>query len=74
MAYLDPSAGAARESAAIGELGTLGTNIPTAAVANVAAANADATYGAEEATLINELKTQLNALLAVLRTAGIITP
>jgi hypothetical protein len=36
-------------------------------VADVATANADATYGQPEADLINELKTKLNALLAELR-------
>jgi hypothetical protein len=41
-------------------------------VADVATANADATYGTPERDLINELKTQLNALLASLRAAGII--
>lgn len=45
-----------------------------AAVADVATADADGTYGSPEATLINELKTQLNALLADLRAAGIIAP
>ena len=43
-----------------------------AAVADVATANADATYGQPEADLINELKTKVNALLASLRTAGVI--
>lgn len=42
------------------------------AVASVATADADATYGTEEATLINELKGQVNALLGELRTLGII--
>mgnify|MGYP000901228002 CR=1 FL=1 len=41
-------------------------------VADIATADADGTYGSPEATLINELKTQLNSLLAKLRTAGII--
>jgi uncharacterized membrane protein len=36
------------------------------AVAPVATANADATYGQPEADLINELKTKLNALIAEL--------
>ncbi len=45
-----------------------------AAVADVATADSDATYGAAESTLINEMKTQLNALLARLRLAGIIAP
>lgn len=44
-----------------------------AAVADVATADADATYGQPEADLINELKTQVNALLAKLRIAGIIS-
>lgn len=45
-----------------------------AAVADIATADSDATYGAAESTLINEMKTQLNALLARLRLAGIIAP
>ncbi len=45
-----------------------------AAVADVATADADGTYGAPEASLINELKTQLNSLLARLRLAGVIDP
>lgn len=36
------------------------------AVDPVASADADGTYGAEEATLINELKAQVNALIAAL--------
>lgn len=47
---------------------------PEAAVADVATADADSTYGAAEATLINEIKTQLNALLARLRLNGAIAP
>lgn len=62
MAYLNPNEGAQRA-------GSRG-----AAVANVATANADATYGQPEADLINELKTKVNALLAALRTAGVIAP
>lgn len=62
MAYLDPDAGARREG------------FPAAAaIANVATANADATYGQPEADLINELKTKLNAALAALRAAGIVS-
>jgi hypothetical protein len=45
---------------------------PGAAVADVATANADATYGQPEADLINELKTKLNALLASLRSNDVI--
>lgn len=47
-----------------------------AAVADVATANADAAYGQPEADLINELKTQLNLLLARVRSGtghGLIT-
>ncbi|MFF0721341.1 hypothetical protein [Micromonospora sp. NPDC003816] len=47
--------------------------MPAAPVANVAAANADGTYGTEEAALINELKTKVNALLASLRAAGVLS-
>lgn len=47
-------------------------NIQGVAVASVATADADATYGQPEADLINELKTQVNALLASLRTTGVI--
>ena len=43
-----------------------------AAVADVASADADGTYGVEEAALINENKAQINALLAALRAAGLI--
>lgn len=52
--------------------GDLGGISQGEAVANVATANADATYGQPEADLINETKTKLNALLASLRTAGVI--
>lgn len=60
MAYLKPNAAASRA-------GNQGD-----AVANVATADADATYGQPEADLINELKTKVNALLAELRQAGVI--
>lgn len=43
-----------------------------ATVAAVATADADGTYGAAEATLINEIKTQFNDVLAKLKTVGII--
>lgn len=62
MAYADPAAGKRRDK------------YPTAAVAAVATANADATYGQPEADLVNELKTKLNALLVECRKAGIISP
>lgn len=54
--------------------GDLGGITQGVAVANVATANADATYGQPEADLVNELKTKVNALLASLRTAGVIAP
>jgi hypothetical protein len=62
MAYANPSAGARRG------------DYTEVAVANVATANADATYGQPEADLINELKAKLNATLVELRNAGIIAP
>lgn len=62
MVYLNPAAGARRKDYA------------EVAVASVATANADATYGQPEADLINELKTKLNAALVELRKAGIIAP
>lgn len=86
MAYLHPAAGLARETAASGELSAMGAAIPAAAVANVAgptpAGGTGATAGAydtaahrdELIATVAELKTKLNALLAELRTAGIITP
>lgn len=61
MAYANPTAAARRGDYA------------EVAVADVATANADATYGQPEADLINELKTKLNAALAELRKAGIIS-
>lgn len=60
MAYLNVTAGEARES------------IQAVAVASVATANADATYGQPEADLINELKTTANALLVSLRNSNVI--
>lgn len=60
MAYLDPAAGKRRE------------DFTPTAVANVASANAGATYTSAEQALVNELKTKLNAALAELRKAGII--
>lgn len=85
MAYLNPTAGAAREAGAVGELGTIGAAVPTAAVDDVAgltpAGGTGATAGAydtaahrdELIATVAEIKTQLNALLAELRTAGIVT-
>ena len=119
MAYLNPTAGAGREAAASGELGTLAAAIPTAAQVDTAAATATAIAAAVPAaapaggtgaaagawdtsgnrdlaiTTINDLRTHAiemdldyeallvdvnairvtqNALLAKLRTAGIVTP
>lgn len=62
MAYADAAAGKRR------------TKYTGAAVASVATADATGTYGAGTATLINELKAQLNAALAELRKAGVISP
>lgn len=45
---------------------------PGDAVADVATADADATYGQPEADLLNEVKDQLNATLASLRAAGLL--
>lgn len=42
-------------------------------VADVATADSDGTYGAAESTLINEMKTVINALLAKLRIQGLIS-
>jgi hypothetical protein len=61
MAYANVAAGKRR------------TAYTGAAVADVATANADATYGQPEADLINELKTKLNAALVELRKAGVIS-
>ncbi|GAW27982.1 DUF2190 family protein [Carboxydocella sp. ULO1] len=46
--------------------------VQAAVVANVASADAGATYTSAEQALINELKTKLNTLLANLRAAGIL--
>jgi hypothetical protein len=61
MAYKNPSAGKRRG------------DYTEVAVAAVATADADATYGQPEADLINELKTKLNALLVECRKAGVIS-
>lgn len=62
MVYANPTAGKRRSDYA------------EVAVAAVATANADATYGQPEADLINELKSKLNAALVELRKAGILAP
>lgn len=48
--------------------------VTAAAIAAVATADADATYGQPEADLINELKAKLNLTLVALRAAGIVAP
>jgi archaellum component FlaG (FlaF/FlaG flagellin family) len=53
--------------------GTQVVGIRQAAVADVTG-TADATYSANEVTMINSLQTQLNDLMAKLRTHGLITP
>ena len=62
---------AASRAAYYGDKPVLADATQAAAVANVATADADATYGQPEADLINELKTKLNAALASLRAAGL---
>lgn len=49
-----------------------GTVLRAASVGTVTSANAGGTYTAAEQTLINELKTDLNALIASLQAAGVI--
>jgi len=61
MAYSNPTAGARRG------------DYSEVAVANVATANATATYGQTTADLVNELKVKLNAALVELRKAGVIS-
>ena len=71
MTYLDPVAGRARERAAATESDALLTSIPLAAEPNVAAiAGGESPTEAEH----NLLVTKINALLAKLRTAGILVP
>lgn len=86
MAYLNQSAGQARDPAFAAEEDALLLAVPTAAVANVAgatpaggtgaAAGAYDTAGNRDTLIatVAELKAQLNALLARLRTAGIVGP
>ena len=49
-----------------------GNVLRAASVGTVTSANAGGTYTAAEQTLINELKTDLNALIASLQAAGVI--
>lgn len=62
MAYADQAAGKRRSA-----------GYTPAAVVDVATANATTTYGQPTVDLINELKTKLNAALAELRKAGVIS-
>lgn len=48
----------------------MATGKPLRKITNVTAANADGTYGAEEAALINALKAKINELLAAMRERG----
>lgn len=48
----------------------MATGKPLRSVPDVVTANADATYGAPEADLINELKATVNLLLANMRERG----
>ena len=67
--YLDPDAGTAREPATMAELGDFAANVPQAAEADLAAiTGGDAPTEAEH----NAVRTKINAILAKLRTAGII--
>lgn len=70
MTYLNPSAGAAREGKQVAAV----TN--AAAATAVAAAGATPTKAEFDALLAdcNALRTKLNALLAALRTAGVMAP
>lgn len=61
----------ADRAAYYGDKPALASATQAAAVADVASADADATYGAEEQALLNECKDQLNAALAALRAAGL---
>lgn len=82
MAYLDPTAGAAREGGA--ELGTMLGAIPVAAIVSLTAASgtadntvADVGGSFNQTTLNNnfqDLATKVNAILTALRTAGIVAP
>lgn len=79
MAYLNPAAGAARQG---NELGTLTSAIPITAITDLTAASgtADGTVadvtGSFSQTVLNnnfqDVATKVNAILAGLRTAGIV--
>lgn len=86
MAYLNQTAGASRETLGSSELNNVFAALPVAAVADVAgttpAGGTGATAGAYDTAAhrdaliatVAEIKTQMNALLALLRTAGVVTP
>lgn len=86
MTYLNAAAGAARESARSTEASTVFGALPVAAVADIAgttpAGGTGATAGAYDTAAhrdaliatVAEIKTQLNDLLAKLRTAGVVAP
>lgn len=66
LAVLGADGGAIKGQATPG-----GAAAQAAAIADVATADADPTYGQPEADLINELKAQVNLLLAAARNAGL---
>jgi hypothetical protein len=68
MAYLDPAAGAARESG--GENQDILAAVPMPAVADLVAITSGDTPTEAEHNLV---VTKVNALLAALRTAGLLT-
>jgi hypothetical protein len=71
MAYLNTAGGQARESAGATETAALLTALPIAAIADLTAiAGGEAPTEAEHNLII----AKVNALLAALRTAGVITP
>lgn len=82
MAYLNAAAGAAREGGT--ELGTVLGAIPMPAIPDLVAASGtangtvvDVTASHVQATLndnFQDIVTKYNALLAALRTAGLLTP
>ena len=82
MAYLNPDAGEARESGNAGDLENLISGIPLAAITDLTAASgtgdntvADVGGSFSQTTLNNnfqDLAAKVNAILAALRTAGIL--
>jgi hypothetical protein len=84
MPYQNTNAGAAREAGAMAELKTVLAAIPQTAIVSLTAASgtadntvADVGAAFSQATLNNnfqDLATKVNAILAVLRAAGIVAP